>query len=383
MVIPGGIAEGKALFIEGDQITRIAEADEVTTVPTIELEGLTLFPGFIDAHIHGAVGVDVLAASFEDLHLVARFLAREGVTAWLPTFVPASDVDYRRAVDSIVALIREQDGRPPGARVVGVHYEGPFVSEHQCGALQAKYFHTYANPSDLDQLPVPTGTNLARMMTVAPEVDGGVELISELNTRGWIVSIGHTRATVSVLDQAYAAGARHMTHFMNATAPLHHRSPGPVGWGLANDGVTCDIIADGIHLDPFLLSLLLKVKKPDRLLLISDAIAAAGKGDGAYEIWGETITVKDRRTSNPGGSIAGSAITMLDAVRMMRALGATPCQIAQMTATNPASLLGMADCGSIEEGKRADLVALDDAGNVLLTIIGGRLAYQAQDLVQH
>jgi len=129
LVIPGGIAEGKALFIEGDHIARIAEADEVTTAPTIELAGLTLFPGFIDAHIHGAVGVDVLAASSEELHLVARFLAREGVTAWLPTFVPASDLDYRRAVDSIVGLIRAQDGRPPGARVVGVHYEGPFVSE--------------------------------------------------------------------------------------------------------------------------------------------------------------------------------------------------------------------------------------------------------------
>ncbi|HEX5964288.1 MAG TPA: amidohydrolase family protein, partial [Pyrinomonadaceae bacterium] len=175
------------------------------------------------------------------------------------------------------------------------------------------------------------------------------------------------------LDQALSAGARHMTHFMNAMAPLHHRSPGPIAWGLSHDDVTCDVIADGIHLDPFMLRLLLKVKGERGISLISDAIAAAGRGDGDHSIWGETIRVKDGRTSNAAGSIAGSVITMLDAVRLMRSLDVSYVDLAQLASLNPARLLGIDhECGSVEVGKRADLVALDEDGNVKLTLVGGQ-----------
>lgn len=378
LVMPEGVVEGKSLLIERDHITWIDDIDKaVRAQTTLGLEGLTLFPGFIDVHIHGAVGVDTMAASPEDLHLMARFLAREGVTSWLPTLVPGPDDDYRRAVEAVEMLMREQEARPAAAATIGIHYEGPFVSQQQCGALHTEFFRAYSQQSDFEQLPTPQVSGAVRMMTLAPEIEGGLELIRDLGTRGWVISIGHTRAPIDLLDRAYAVGAHHLTHFMNAMTPLHHRSPGPVGWGLAKDGVTCDLIADGIHLDPFVLSLLLKVKAPSRLMLISDAIAAAGKGDGEYSIWGETITVKDGRTSNARGSIAGSVITLLDAARLMRRLGATQSDIARMTATNPARLLRMADRGVIEEGKRADLVALDDAGNVRLTIVGGRIAHQA------
>jgi N-acetylglucosamine-6-phosphate deacetylase len=170
-----------------------------------------------------------------------------------------------------------------------------------------------------------------------------------------------------------------MTHFMNAMPPLHHRSPGPVGWGLSRDDVTCDLIADGVHLDPLMLRLLLKVKSPARLALISDAITAAGLGDGDYHIWGETISVANGRTRNARGSIAGSVITMLDAVRMMLSLGTAEVDVARMAAMNPARLLRIdRDCGSIEEGKRADLVAIDREGNVRMTIVGGRFATASQ-----
>ena len=169
-----------------------------------------------------------------------------------------------------------------------------------------------------------------------------------------------------------------MTHFMNAMPQLHHREPGPVGWGLSRDDVTCDIIADGIHLHPLTLRMLMKAKGTSNLTLISDAISAAGKGDGDYQIWGETISVKHGRTSNAAGSIAGSVITMLDAVRMMRSLNASDVEIAQMASTNPARLLGLEkECGSIEEGKRADLVALDQDGNVRLTIVAGEVVFKS------
>jgi N-acetylglucosamine-6-phosphate deacetylase len=163
-----------------------------------------------------------------------------------------------------------------------------------------------------------------------------------------------------------------MTHFMNAMPPLHHRAPGPVGWGLIQDEVTCDVIADGVHLDPAILKLILRQKSAERVSLISDAVAPAGLGDGEYQIWGETIRVENGRTQNARGSIAGSVITMLDAVRMMRSLGATESDAARMASLNPARLLGIDnDCGSIQEGKRADLVALDEDINVRFTMIGG------------
>jgi len=264
-----------------------------------------------------------------------------------------------------------------GARVLGIHYEGPFVNDAQCGALHTEYFKTYSKKSELDELPLLQTPGARMMTTLAPEIEGGLELVRALESRKWILSLGHTRATSEVLDRAFEAGAHHMTHFMNAMAPLHHRSPGPIAWGLMRDDVTCDVIADGIHLDPFMLQLILKVKKPRRLSLISDAIAAAGMGDGAYQIWGETIGVKDGRTSNSRGSIAGSVITMLNAARMMRSLGCAEVDVAQMAATNPARLLRLDDeCGSIEEGKRADLVALDADGNVRFTIVGGRVAFR-------
>ena len=372
VVLPDRTIEHGTVLIEDGFIAAVAENDiSQVGVETLDLSGMTLLPGFIDVHIHGAAGVDVMEATAEGLAEVSRYLASQGVTAWLPTFVPASDENYASAIAAIAQSMKEP--AVGGARVLGVHYEGPFVNSAQCGALHVEYFKTYASPADLDGLPV--RAEMVRLITLAPEVAGGVELVRELNRRGWVVSIGHTRASLELLDQALAAGARHMTHFMNAMAPLHHRSPGPIAWGLAHDDVTCDIIADGIHLDPFMLQLLVKIKGVEGISLISDAIAAAGKGDGDYRIWGETISVKNGRTANAAGSIAGSVINMLDAVRMMRSVGVSDVGVARMASSNPARLLGLADlCGSIEVGKRADLVALDADGRVRQTFIGGQLS---------
>jgi len=383
-----GVLSGGTLLIERGRIRRVSGPQE--SIPahageTIGLEGLTLYPGFIDIHIHGALGVDVNDADADGLGRVARFLAARGVTSWLPTLVPAPDEDYARAASAVEQLMREQEtdtearaAEEPGARALGLHYEGPFVSQHQCGALRTQFFRTYAGPHDLEALALVGRAGAVHMTTLAPEVEGGVELVRDLAARGWVVSIGHTRADAEVLERARAAGARHMTHFMNAMAPLHHRAPGPVGWGLLADDVSCDLIADGVHLDPLALRLAVRCKTPARVALISDAVAPAGLGDGAYRVWGETIRVEGGRTSNERGSIAGSVISMLDAVRLCLSLGIEPPDVARMAASVPARVLGIdADCGSIEVGKRADLVALDADGSVRLTLIGGRVAFRA------
>jgi N-acetylglucosamine-6-phosphate deacetylase len=358
-------------------------------------------------HIHGAVGIDTLDATPDDLQRVANFLASRGVTAWLPTLVPAPTEDYQRAVASIETLIREQHrdeeakqrknigasvetsgavndeaDASVGARALGVHYEGPFVNTSQCGALRTEYFRTFKNISSLDELstlPFDLTTfgdsRAAHMITVAPEIEGGIALVRKLSARGWIVSTGHTRADLPTLDAALEAGARHMTHFFNAMSPLHQREPGVVGWGLLNDDVTCDIIADGVHCHPLALRLALRCKTAERLTLISDAVLPAGLGDGDFEVWGETINVTDGRTRNARGSIAGSVATMLDAARMMLSLGCAPAEVARMASLNPARLVGVEHlCGSIDVGKRADLVALDDEGHVRLVLVGGRVA---------
>ncbi|MDQ3908034.1 MAG: N-acetylglucosamine-6-phosphate deacetylase, partial [Acidobacteriota bacterium] len=400
VVLPDAATGPTNLLVADGRIARVNATDEqLTPARALDLDGLTLYPGFIDVHIHGAVGVDTMQASADDLRRVARFLATRGVTAWLPTLVPAPPEDYRRAVASIETLMRdgrreEEDalaGRSRagadavGARALGVHYEGPFVNTAQCGALRTEYFRAFKGPSSLDELAtLPAdlaalaGSRAAHMTTLAPEIDGGVALVGELVSRGWIVSIGHTRADAATLDAARDAGARHMTHFFNAMSPLHHRDPGVVGWGLLDDRVTCDVIADGVHSDPLMLRLALRCKTPARLALISDAVLPAGLGDGDYEVWGETISVTGGRTRNARGSIAGSVITMLDAARTMLSLGCAPHDVARMASLNPARLLGLdALTGSIEEGKRADLVAVDAQGRARLTLVGGRVAHDS------
>jgi N-acetylglucosamine-6-phosphate deacetylase len=381
-VLPDRVAERVSITVSDGLIADVSEQVDGDAGPAAEardLEGLTVYPGFIDMHTHGAAGVDTLEASAEDLRRVARFLASRGVTAWLPTLVPAPDETYARAARAVAELMRTQDDGDdarPVARALGIHYEGPFVNVAQCGALRTKYFKSYARPSDLDALAAVAHEGAVHMTTLAPEVEGGVELVRELRSRGWVASIGHTRADVATLERARLAGARHMTHFMNAMPQLHHRSPGPVGWGLAREDVTCDIIADGVHLDPLAVRLVVRCKGADSVALISDSVAPAGLGDGDYALWGETISVSSGRTSNARGSIAGSVIALDEAARLVSALASSPVDVARMASTTPARVLGVeGEYGSIEVGRRADLVALDDGGRVRLTLVGGRVAF--------
>ncbi len=337
----------------------------------IDLSNLQTFSGFIDIHNHGAVGVDVNTATAADLRKVGKFLATQGVTAWLPTFVPDADENYQKIVATIDEVMETQADEAI-AQIVGVHYEGVFANEKMCGALRPKFFKTFKNGDEISDLPkLKKGIHLT---TLAPEVENGIELINELIKQNWIVSIGHTRAGVETLDAAFDAGARHLTHFFNAMTGLHHRETGVVGWALTKNETTFDIIADGVHVAPGILRFGVESKGAENVSLISDSIAPTGLGDGDFKLWGEKVSVREGKTRNERGSIAGSVITMLDAVKQMRELKFSDAEISRMASLNPARVLGIEkDFGSIEIGKRADLVALGENGNVKFTMIGGRI----------
>ena len=368
-VLPDERLENANVLIEDGKIAAIS-GDGLAADETIDLENRTLFAGFIDIHNHGAVGVDVNEADAESLQAVSRFLAANGVTAWMPTFVPDRSETYRKMISAIDEVMKIQ-AELPIAQIVGVHYEGVFANEKMCGALRPEFFKTFTG-GELNDLPtLRAGCHLT---TFAPEIEGGIELVRELRRRNWIPSIGHTRADVETLEKAFAAGARHVTHLFNAMTGVHHRDLGVAGWALTKDEICCEIIADTVHVHPQILRFAQKNKPADKLLLVSDSVAPTGLGDGTFELWEEKISVVEGRTRNERGSIAGSVITVLDAVKNYLALGANEIEVSCMASANPAKLLGLDEThGTIEPGKRADLVALDEQGRVTLTIIGGQV----------
>ncbi len=370
VTLPGRSAVGPAaVLVEDGQIASIsADIDDAAADIVIDGAGSTAFPGFVDIHIHGAVGVDINDGDADSMFRVAAFLARNGVTSWVPTLVPDSDENYRRVIGEIERLVQIQAGKPV-AQAVGVHYEGIFANEKMCGALRPEYFRQFDAAGPIGLPVLKSGVHLT---TLAPEVPGGIELIKQMVADGWTPFIGHTRADVATLDAAFAAGARHMTHFFNAMTGVHHRDLGVAGWALTNDAVTIDIIADGIHVGPRMLKMAVDAKRTDSVSLISDSVAPTGLGDGSFELWGETVTVIDGRTRNERGSIAGSVITMLDAFRQMSRLGYSAHDLSIMTSLNPARSIGSDRMiGSIDVGKCADIVLIDDSGSVIQTIVRG------------
>ncbi len=364
-----GREDRSSIYVEDGRIIAKQDGSGPAADSMVEMDGIAIVPGFIDVHIHGAVGIDVNAADAGGLLQIAEFLARHGVTSWVPTLVPDSDENYVRVIAEIDRLMEIQTGRPV-AQAVGVHYEGVFANEKMCGALRPQFFKKFTG-GEVSEIPrLKSGVH---MTTFAPEVEGGVELTAELTRQGWIASIGHTQADVRTLDAAFANGARHMTHFFNAMTGIHHRDIGVAGWGISNSGVTFDIIADGVHVDPRMLAMACRSKTPDKVTLISDSVAPTGLGDGDFEIWGEQVSVRDGKTQNERGSIAGSVITMHDAFVRMLALGSSIDQVSRMASANPARLLGLADRGRLEPGKRADMIGMRADGSLEFVMIGGEV----------
>jgi N-acetylglucosamine-6-phosphate deacetylase len=392
VVFQSGIQRGGVLIRHG-RIAHIFAGDDkpsgMSANESVDVRSAYLAPGLIDIHIHGSAGVDVQDADSHQLARLSAFLLREGVTGYFATFVPTDERGYRAAIAEIDSYVEHQDesthnqARQFGARVLGIHFEGPFVSHDKCGALKREHFRTYdGDPRSIEIFTRSGGDDGSaggRLVTLAPEVEGGLDLTRDLAERGARPFMGHSTADLDTLNAAALAGARHITHFPNALDPLHHRKPGPVAWGLVRDDVSLDCIVDFHHVHPLMLELIYQSKMANRMALISDAIQPTGLGDGEFSVWGGAVTVRNGVTALTGGpaqgTIAGSVITMRQALRNILSIGVPVHEAIHMASLTPARAAGIErEFGSIEIGKRADLVSFDEVFTPQFAVVGGVVA---------
>ena len=371
-VIPQGV-----VLIEGKKILEVNKRFTVhfdeREFEIYHCENWTLLPGFIDVHVHGSDGRDVMEGTREAIEVISRFLARHGTTAYLATTVTASPFATLQAVESLGRLIPEETG---GARIMGLHLEGPFISEMKRGVHPAEYIRNPSIPT-LDEF-VKWSNNQIKVITMAPEVPGGLEFIRHARSMGILVSMGHSNATFNEAKESIEAGITNATHVFNAMREFNHRDPGILGAVLSDDRIWAELIADGVHVDPMVIEILLRCKGPQKILLVTDAISACGQPDGEYQVGPLRVTVTQGVCRNLEGRLAGSTLTQDRALQnMMRWTKASLAETSFMTSRNPAQSIGIANLkGSIEPGLDADLVLLDDDLNVQMTFCEGRLVYR-------
>ncbi|MEW9698291.1 N-acetylglucosamine-6-phosphate deacetylase [Paenibacillus sp. SI8] len=323
----------------------------------VDAGGSWLLPGFIDVHVHGGYGADFMDATQEALDTITRFHALHGTTSMLATTMTAA----REDIDRVLGEVHSYMSKPmPYTQLLGVHMEGPFVSPKWAGAQDPNLMV----PPQLAWLQDwhARFPQLVRQLTLAPEREGALEMIAWLRDRDIVAACGHTDASYADIQSAVSEGLTHAVHTFNAMKPLHHREPGTVGAILTDARVSGEVIADGHHVHPAAIRLLTMVKQPHGLLLITDAMSAAGLGDGEYELGGQAVTVKSgvaRLTEV--GALAGSTLTMIEALRfMVREVGVSVAEASRYASGNPARLLRLeATHGSIALGKRADLLLVN------------------------
>ncbi|UTR07778.1 N-acetylglucosamine-6-phosphate deacetylase [Alkalihalobacillus sp. LMS6] len=337
---------------------------EKTKVVTLE-KSQQLIPGFIDIHIHGGYGVDVMDHSDKGLHHLKTSLPKEGTTSFLATTITQSTESIEQVITQVANYSNYN-----GSEILGLHIEGPFINEVRKGAQPATYI---LDPS-VNQMErwnrLSKGT--IKQVTYAPERPNGLALTDYLSKHNITPSIGHSDATFAEIEAALEKGLSQATHLFNGMRPLHHREPGVVGTALLMDGIDVELIADGIHIHPQMVQFAWKVKGTNSCLLITDSMRAKGLAEGTYDLGGQDVEVKDGQATLADGSLAGSILPMNDAiVNMMRFSGCTFAEAVQMATYNPAKKLNVLNRkGSIEVGKDADFVIWED-GKVIQTFCKG------------
>ncbi len=354
------------------------EFDQFPNANIIEFpEDYHLVPGFIDLHVHGANGSDVMDANQEALINISQTLAKEGTTSFLATTMTAGEKDIEKALLS-VREVMEKSENDLGAKLLGVHLEGPFLSPEKVGAQRADKIMA-PNIAYIEKWQ--TQSNHAiKLITLAPELPNSLELIQFLKQKNIIASVGHTNATFSETCAAIDAGCSHVTHLFNAMRGIHQREPGVVTAALLSDQVYVELILDGIHLHPSIVQMILKLKGREKIILVTDAMRAKCLRDGVYDLGGQSVTVKHNIATLQDGTLAGSVLKMNSALKNI--LQFTNCDLSdaiKMTSENPARALGIfSQTGSIAINKTADLVVLDPDLNVQLTLCRGRIVYESQ-----
>jgi N-acetylglucosamine-6-phosphate deacetylase len=340
----------------------------------ISVPGMIL-PGWLDIQINGGYGYDFTCKPESTAH-VALHLPATGVTGFLPTIITSEFESYPARLEVIRKTIERQNNDHPtlGSRILGVHLEGPYLNPSRPGAHPINFLRRI----DPKEVLAWADARFVRLVTLAGELPGGMQAISSLRENGIVVSLGHSDATYLQAQECFSHGVTWATHLFNAMRPLHHREPGLIGAFLEND-LPCGIIVDGIHVHPSLVKLAYRVKGKDGIVLVTDAMEALGMPPGQYSLSQRTVIVSDRDARLPDGTLAGSLLSMDQAVRnMITFSGCSLIEAAQMASLNPARLLGLDHVyGKIAPGYHADLVILDEKIRPTMTMIAGEFVYQS------
>lgn len=373
VILRDKVERGLAIIFD-EKIEKIVSVGEINQndYEIIDAENNYIAPGLVDIHIHGYLGADVSDGSADGIKTMAGGIVKNGVTAWCPTTMTVSKEEIEAAFDAARQVKNSEECY--GARILGVHAEGPFINPAKKGA-QAEV-HILTPDADF----VLKNKDIIKILTIAPEVDGALECISKVAEESKIlISMGHTNATYDEANAGISAGVRHTTHLFNAMTPLAHRNPGVVGAALSGDKVSCELIADTFHIDKGLFKLVSNIKG-DKLCLITDCIRAGGMADGDYTLGGQPVKKEGIKCLMPDGTIAGSVLKLNEAVRnLFDNSDLTLAESIACATLNPAKAIGEdKEIGSIDVGKRADLIIMDDEFNVLTTIVGGKTVYEEE-----
>jgi len=364
--LSGVIARPDGSLLRG----RVTFTDRITALePSSNGGNDYILPGFVDLQVNGSHGIDVMNASPDEIAALSRHLAREGATAWMPTAVTAPIEKIAQVHESIAnACENSRQSSANSAAILGMHLEGPFISPLRLGA------HPTLNLEPRgDAFERVLAMRALRLITLAPELPGGIEAIQRLAARDVVVSIGHTNATLDEANAGIAAGARMFTHLFNAMRPLNHRDPGVIAAALAPSPAFAAIISDAIHVHPAMLRLAVAARGKDGIILVTDKVALAQTTGIEKNVGRARAAIRDGAARLADGTLAGSIISMLDGVRVMiEKAGVSIGDAAVMAATNPARLVGANDRGRIDVGARADLIVLSPALELKSVHIGGR-----------
>lgn len=374
-----GVIENGSLLVDKGRITAIRrEASEIAGETTIiDGEGKLLIPGMIDVHIHGANGYDMMDGTTRSIQEVSQTSAATGCTSFLATSVTSDMETLLRMIDKV----KEVAGQEEGALIAGIHAEGPYLNVKRKGMQN----ETHLRHPDLSEmgLILERAGSLLKMVTIAPELPGGMELVSCLHKKGIVVAIAHSDATYEEAKEAFRLGASHITHCFNGMRPIHHRDPGLIVAAMEEQKVSLQAIVDNVHLHPAIVRLMHRVKGPDGIVLVTDALQAMGLGDGEYVFGGHQVTVRNGIAQLKDGTLASSTVTMNEALRNTVELGIPLQDAVMMASTTPADVLGLTNKGRIAEGADADLVLLDDQFEVEWTMIGGKIIFEKEKEGNH